>query len=77
MASYKNSMLLAVASYGIEAVSNIWNVTSSGKIDLIKDVVTVGTCHDASRVFVKFELFPVLFKALRMSCLQNLMTTST
>ncbi|XP_057372863.1 uncharacterized protein LOC130693696 [Daphnia carinata] len=42
MSSHKNTTFLAIASYGLEAVSSIWNANSSGKFELIKDVLTVG-----------------------------------
>lgn len=43
MSSHKKTMFLAIASYGLEAVSSIWSANSSGKFELIKDVLTVGT----------------------------------
>lgn len=42
MSSHKKTMFLAIASYGLEAVSSIWSANSSGKFELIKDVLTVG-----------------------------------
>lgn len=42
MISHKKMIFLAIASYGLEAVSSIWSANSSGKFELIKDVITVG-----------------------------------
>ena len=33
---------LAVASYGLEAISSIWRDTSLGKFEFMTDVITVG-----------------------------------
>ena len=36
------SVYLAVAPYGLEVMSSVWNLRPSGKFELLKDILTVG-----------------------------------
>ena len=43
MIAHQDSLFLAVASYGFETLSTIWDINSKNGVDhIVKDVVTVG-----------------------------------